>query len=84
MAFDIQRGRDHGIPGYVKYRDLCGLSPVRSFDDLRKLFTNSGVADSMAKLYRTVDDIDLFIAGELMGCRWVEILRILRIPRILS
>lgn len=63
LALDIQRGRDHGLPGYVKYREICGLGSVRNFADLRQHFTNPDVADLLGQLYRHVDDIDLFIAG---------------------
>lgn len=35
VAFTIQRGRDHGLPGYVEYRRACQLEPVvDNFDDL--------------------------------------------------
>lgn len=63
IALDIQRGREHGIPGYVKYRDICGLSKIRTFSDLRRVFIKPEVADVMQQLYRSVEDIDLFIAG---------------------
>lgn len=35
VAFTIQRGRDHGLPGYVEYRRACKLDPIiNSFEDL--------------------------------------------------
>ena len=63
VALNIQRGRDHGLPGYVKYRELCGLSRITSFDDLKRVFSNPQVPDVMARLYKSVEDIDLFIGG---------------------
>jgi hypothetical protein len=61
-ALNIQRARELGVPSYTKFRDWCGLSPVRSFDDLRGIFPNRTV-DSYLSVYASHEDIDLWSAG---------------------
>ena len=37
VAINIQRGREHGLPEYIKYRKACGTSGggrIKSFSDL--------------------------------------------------
>ncbi|CAF0918628.1 unnamed protein product [Brachionus calyciflorus] len=64
-ALNIQRGRDHGIPGYAAFRKLCNLTEAKSFDDLKKEISNKEVRDILQKLYGDVRNIDLFPGGIL-------------------
>ena len=32
-AHDIQRARDHGIPGYTEYRETCQAGKINDFKD---------------------------------------------------
>ena len=48
LALNVQRGRDHGLPGYIEYRRKCHVGEAHSFDDLESnishqvtLFKNS-------------------------------------------
>jgi len=34
LSYDIQRGRDVGLPPYTVLREFCGLPPAQSFKDL--------------------------------------------------
>ncbi|CAK8685029.1 salivary peroxidase/catechol oxidase-like [Clavelina lepadiformis] len=61
LAINIQRGRDHGIPSYNKYREFCGLKVAESFGDFVDMPEEN--RKKLASLYRHVDDVDLYIAG---------------------
>jgi peroxidase len=60
-AININRGRDHGIPGYNYYRALCGLNYAKSFDDLWNVPIES--RQRLASVYEHVNDVDLFTGG---------------------
>jgi peroxidase len=62
-AINIQRGRDHGLPGYNKWRKWCGLTPIKDWKDLYEVLAEPHSADLIKKLYLSVDDIDLWVAG---------------------
>lgn len=62
MAINIQRGRDHGLPGYLEWRRACKLSIPTDFDDLSDVM-NEEYARAFKKIYKKVGDIDLFPAG---------------------
>ncbi|VVC92825.1 unnamed protein product [Leptidea sinapis] len=61
-AINIQRGRDHGVPPYTSWREPCGLSAIKEFDDLMRVMP-ARVARKLKAVYRHVDDIDLFTGG---------------------
>ena len=62
-ALNIQRGRDHGLPGYNAYRRFCGLKDARSFRDTRKEICYHNRM-KLRKLYNDDPNIaDLWVAG---------------------
>ena len=69
----LMRGRDHGLPGYVAWRQFCGLSPVRNFTDLRDIVSTTNIV-LLGNVYSSVDDIDLFTGAlaetPLKGAEW--------------
>lgn len=64
LSYDIQRGRDTGLPPYNKMRQLCGLPVAKSFDDLIDIIPIDDIY-KLETLYSSVDDID-FIVGALL------------------
>ena len=62
VALNIQRGRDHGLPGYNAFRELCGLGRVNDFDFLADIIPKK-IVERLKMIYRDADDIDLFIGG---------------------
>ena len=58
------RGRDHGLPGYVKFREACGGNPAVRFDDICDTIPRTQVNRlKSAGIYKKVQDIDLFAGG---------------------
>ncbi|XP_055379916.1 peroxidase-like [Condylostylus longicornis] len=64
LSVDIQRGRDHGLAPYWKYRELCGFKPIKSFEDLSPLISEDDVYH-LTKMYKSPYDIDLYVGGGL-------------------
>ena len=58
VALNIQRGRDHGIPGYNEYRKICQVGNARTFDDLSN--TISREVSSQRESERLIQLIKLF------------------------
>ncbi|XP_001354288.3 peroxidasin [Drosophila pseudoobscura] len=63
-AINIQRGRDHGIPGYNVYRKFCNLSVAEDFEDLSDI-SNAGIRQKMKELYGHPDNVDVWLGGIL-------------------
>jgi len=59
-SLNIQRGRDHGVPGYNDARQALGLPRVESFADIS---SDQEIQRRLASVYDSVDDIDLWIGG---------------------
>ncbi|CAG2234452.1 PXDN [Mytilus edulis] len=66
MSFDIQRGRDHGLPSYNRWREYCGLRPILHFGKGIMVFADHtiGATKALSSVYRHPDDIDL-ISGAM-------------------
>jgi peroxidase len=64
VALNIQRGRDHGIPGSNKYREICGIGTATVWSDLHTNI-NPKEVEKLRQIYRSIDDIDLFVGGVL-------------------
>ena len=58
-ALNLQRGRDHGLPGYNHYRAICNLTRAAGFDGLSREVAPP-VIERLRRTYAHVDDIDLF------------------------
>ncbi|RZF46188.1 hypothetical protein LSTR_LSTR011542 [Laodelphax striatellus] len=62
LSLDIQRGRDHGLPGYNVFREFCGLPKVKEFAQLTDKIPIE-VVGKLKKLYKSVDEVDLLVGG---------------------
>jgi len=64
-ALNIQRGRDHALPGYNSWRGLCNLSVAETFDDFKNEIVDSDIRDKLRELYQHPSNVDLWVGGLL-------------------
>ncbi len=57
-ALNIQRGRDHGLPGYNDAREAMGLPRAASFAEMS---SDPEVQARLATVYESPDDVDLWV-----------------------
>ncbi|XP_018410501.1 PREDICTED: eosinophil peroxidase-like [Nanorana parkeri] len=62
-AINMQRGREHGLPGYNAYRRFCGLSAPRNLEELSNVLNNRELAQKFINLYGTPENIDIWVGG---------------------
>ncbi|XP_072807783.1 eosinophil peroxidase-like [Vicugna pacos] len=62
-ALNMQRSRDHGLPGYNTWRRFCRLSQPRNLAQLSQVLNNRDLARKFLSLYGTPDNIDIWIGA---------------------
>ncbi len=59
-SLNIQRGRDHGLPGYNAVRVALGLGRKSGFNQIS---SDGEIRTRLAAAYYHVDDVDLWVGG---------------------
>uniref|UniRef100_A0A7N6A7M0 Sushi domain-containing protein n=1 Tax=Anabas testudineus TaxID=64144 RepID=A0A7N6A7M0_ANATE len=62
-SLNLQRGRDHALPGYNSWRAFCGLKYIKTLDDLKEVVGAYKLAERILKLYKHPDNIDVWLGG---------------------
>lgn len=62
VAYTIQQARDHGIRGYLYWRNICLLTPkIRTWQDLEQVIPER-IARRLSKVYTSPNQLDIYIA----------------------
>jgi peroxidase len=61
-AININRGREHGVAGYIYYLEYCTGAQIKGWSDLKQFIPESRI-QRLRQVYREVSDIDLFVGG---------------------
>ena len=65
-ALNIQRGRDHGLPSYNRWRSFCGLEAPDSIEELKAHIGNATIRQQLVEMFEdNPDNIDLWVGGLL-------------------
>ncbi|EDW67928.2 peroxidase [Drosophila virilis] len=62
VSFNMQRGREFGIPGYMEFRKFCGLPTSNTWDEMYGSMPNETVL-RYGSIFEHPADIDLWSGG---------------------
>lgn len=62
VSFNMQRGREFGVPGYMEFRKFCGLSGANTFQELFGSMPNETVR-KYETIFEHPIDVDLWSGG---------------------
>lgn len=62
VSFNMQRGREFGIPSYMEFRKFCGLPGASSFEELFGSMPNETIR-RYSSIFEHPDDVDLWSGG---------------------
>ncbi|KAG8580283.1 hypothetical protein GDO81_007222, partial [Engystomops pustulosus] len=62
-SLNLQRGRDHGLPGYNDWREFCGLPRLNSSLDMHIAISDENITRKMIAMYGHPDNIDVWLGG---------------------
>lgn len=62
-ALNMQRSRDHGLPGYNAWRRFCGLPQPSTVGELGTVLKNLELARKLMAQYGTPNNIDIWMGG---------------------
>ncbi|XP_062379539.1 thyroid peroxidase [Sardina pilchardus] len=64
-ALNLQRGRDHALPGYNEWRSFCGFDRAPTPADLGRVINDGRLVEEIMELYGHPDNIDVWLGGLL-------------------
>ncbi|XP_047564948.1 myeloperoxidase [Lutra lutra] len=62
-ALNMQRSRDHGLPGYNAWRRFCGLPEPNTVGELGTVLKNLQLAEKLMQQYGSPNNIDIWMGG---------------------
>ncbi|XP_030626180.1 thyroid peroxidase [Chanos chanos] len=62
-ALNLQRGRDHGLPGYTEWRAFCGLPRVETRAELSEVVSNEHLVEKIMDVYGHLNNTDVWLGG---------------------
>ncbi|XP_068923478.1 myeloperoxidase-like [Petaurus breviceps papuanus] len=62
-ALNMQRSRDHGLPGYNAWRRFCGLPQPKTEGELTTVMKNGDLAKKLMTQYGSPKNIDIWMGG---------------------